>query len=996
MLLKTNMMKPFLHQWALVTIAVGFLITVFAVTQTNTDNINRIEKTTEDFSNQLTREIVRRFELYQYGLQGARGTILTTGKFGITRASFQNYFTTRDVNVEFPGALGFGFIRRVPPEDLTSFLASARLDDWADFNIRELSPNNAERYVIQYIEPVVRNTQAVGLDIASEHNRRTAARTALLSGEVRLTGPITLVQATGQPLQSFLILMPIYSTGVIPESEESRNQYGFGWSYAPLITGEVLANLNIDPEYHRIQLADVTEPEDTKVFFTNNVDSSSIVFSRTESISVYGRTWQINIGVLPAFVSDLNQVSGFAIGLLGIMLTLLTSGIVGISAASRASRAATIVEQSKLASIVSSSTDGIIGLTLKGYISSWNLGAEQILGFTSTETLGRSYLELFVPANQRKESQGLIEKVNHGDSVSSLETVHVCKDGRQIPVSVSVSPIFAAQQKVSGMSVTVRNISLQKQTEQEIKDLNANLEAQVQERTAEAIHVRDQLVMAADVAELGVWFWDCKTNELNWNDKMFDIYDYPLSLRDEGIEYTHWLNRIHPDDQTDANNSLEKALTNEERWNSNFRLVWSNGQIRHINARALVEFDNDGSPISVTGVNRDITSQVEEEQSLRLAKQKSDDANMAKSTFLSNMSHEIRTPMNGIYGTLQLLKGEQLSEKGRGFINNAEYSCKNLLTIINDILDFSKIEAGQLDFENLPFSLKDVIEKISSDILPLAIDKNIIFEVNNRLTHDMWIGDSVRVGQVMLNLISNALKFTAQGKLTLSLSLQQQASSDSIVIEVADTGIGMDKNAIDKLFSRFSQADSSITRKYGGTGLGLSITQSLVHLMKGQISVDSEINKGTTIRVILPLKKAQAAAGDLRVTPTPESRLNLTGKHILIAEDNAINQAIIEAILEPLNPTLTIVANGEEAVQSAFAKRPDLILMDIQMPVKDGVTACQEILAHMHDIPIVALTANVMAQDIDTYFKAGFVAHLGKPYEISALEETLKQLMLDS
>jgi PAS domain S-box-containing protein len=988
------MMKLFLHKWALVTLAVGFLITVFATMQTNTGNISRIEKTTKNFSKQLSSEIVRRFELYQYGLRGTRGTILTAGRLGITRSSFQNYSATRDVSVEFPGALGFGFIRRVSPEDVTSFLASAKFDDWANFEIRELSPNNGEHYVIQYIEPVARNTQAVGLDIASEHNRRTAARSALLSGEVRLTRPITLVQATGQPLQSFLILMPIYSTGVVPESEESRNQYGFGWSYAPLITGEVLENLNIDPEYHYIELTDVTEPENTEVFFTNDVDSTGIVFSRTESISVYGRTWQMNIGVLPAFVSDLNQVSVFTIGLLGFMLTLLTSGLVGTNAASRASRATTIAEQSKLASIVSSSTDGIIGLTLKGYITSWNLGAEQILGFSSTETLDRSYLELIVPENQRKGAQGLIDKVNDGHSVSSVETVHLHKNGRQIPVSVSVSPIFTVQKKVSGMSVTVRDISQQKQTEQEIKDLNVNLESQVQERTAEAMHVRDQLVMASDAAELGVWVWDCITNELNWNDKMFDIYQYPLSLRDEGIEYAHWLNRIHPDDQSDANNSLQKALTNEEKWNSNFRLVWSNGQIRHINAQALVEFDDDGTPLSVTGVNRDITSEVEHELSLRLAKQKSDDANAAKSTFLSNMSHEIRTPMNGIYGTLQLLKGEQLSEKGRGFINKAEYSCKSLLTIINDILDFSKIEAGQLDFENIPFNLKGVIEKVSSDMLPLAIDKNISYEVNNILTHDIWMGDAVRVGQVVLNLVSNAIKFTEQGKVTLSLSSKQQASSDNIVIEIVDTGIGMDNKTIDKVFSRFSQADDSITRKYGGTGLGMSITQSLVHLMEGQISVDSEINKGTTIQVVLPLEKAQSTVGDF--LHVPESKLDLTGKYILIAEDNAINQAIIEAMLEPFNPTLNIVANGEEAVQSAFSKRPDLILMDIQMPVKDGVTACQEILAHMHDIPIVALTANVMAQDIDSYLKAGFVAHLGKPIEISVLEEKLKQLMRDS
>jgi PAS domain S-box-containing protein len=507
-----------------------------------------------------------------------------------------------------------------------------------------------------------------------------------------------------------------------------------------------------------------------------------------------------------------------------------------------------------------------------------------------------------------------------------------------------------------------------------------------------------RLNYALDASGDGIWDWTPSNGITVFSKAWIEMLGYQVgelaSLASE------WSDRLHPDEAERvfaAINNVTQTPENGDTWSHEYRFRNKAGDYLWIlNKAKIVERNEQGEATRVVGTHTNITKEKEALRQIEEARGQAEAASKAKSEFLSNMSHEIRTPMNGVYGTLQLLKGEQLSEKGRSLINKAEYSCQNLLTIINDILDFSKIEAGQLDFENIPFNLRGVIKQISSDMLPLAIDKNIIYEVNNLITHDMWIGDPVRVGQVMLNVVSNAIKFTPQGKITLSLSSQQQASSDSIVIEVADTGIGMDKKTMDTLFSRFSQADDSITRKYGGTGLGMSITQSLVHLMDGQISVDSEVNKGTTIQVMLPLEKAQATVGDLVLKPTPESSLNLTGKHIIIAEDNEINQAIIQAILEPFNPILTIIANGEEAVQSALAKRPDLILMDIQMPVKDGITACQEILAYMPDIPIVALTANVMAQDIDTYLKAGFVAHLGNPFEISVLEKKLKQLMFDS
>jgi PAS domain S-box-containing protein len=989
---KNMVKKLFLYKWSLIIAVIGLLTTTLLSMQVNSDNNSRVRYAAEEFKTALNKEIVGRFELYQYGLRSVRGIFATFEEFGVTRASFQKYSATRDIGKEFPGALGFGFIRRLDTNEVPAFVNSARSDGWPTFDIRELSPNKKERYVIQYIEPIERNKQAVGLDIASEDNRRKAAQQAIQSGEIRLTGPITLVQATGQPLQSFLILMPMYEGADMPVTEEARNKLGFGWSYAPLITSEVLSDLQINSNFYQIELTDVTDAENPEIFYTNNTESEDLVLSITNDIRVYGRTWSVKVGALPALVSQLNQVNLFVVSLLGFMLTLLTSGLVRAYESTRSNRLAIIAEQAKLASIVSSSNDAIIGLTLDGRFISWNGGAQEIFGFSDTEVLGESYAELLVPEELKKQWYKLLNNAIKGQSISSTETLHKHKqkDKPQIPISISLSPIYREHKEVSAVSIIVRDISFQKKSEQEIRDLNNNLEAQVKERIAEALHIRDQLILASNAAELGVWVWNCVTNELSWNDKMFEIYRYPITLRNEGIEYAHWLNRIHPKDRAGAQNSLQKALDDEEKWDSRFRLVWPDGQTRHVKAQALVKFDSDGTPLSVTGVNRDITDEVEREKSLQLATQKAVDANASKSLFLSNMSHEIRTPMNGIYGTLQLLKNEALSDRSRNFISKAEYSCKNMIAIINDILDFSKIEAGKIDFENVEFSLTTVVDSITSDMQPLAQAKSIQFISNNSITHDEWIGDPIRVGQVILNLVSNAVKFTNEGKVTLTLFLTQK---NDIAIEVCDTGIGMDKTFIDKVFSRFSQADVTITRKYGGTGLGMSITQSLVDLMGGNLTIESVVDKGTTVKVFLPLKQAKINRREAKCTTLVDKSLDLTGKSILIAEDNAINQELIEAILEPFNASLAIVNNGEEAVKSAISNPPDLILMDIQMPIKDGVTACKEILTHFDHMPIVALTANVMPADIDRYMKAGFSAHIGKPVEIDLLKQTLDELI---
>jgi CheY-like chemotaxis protein len=345
--------------------------------------------------------------------------------------------------------------------------------------------------------------------------------------------------------------------------------------------------------------------------------------------------------------------------------------------------------------------------------------------------------------------------------------------------------------------------------------------------------------------------------------------------------------------------------------------------------------------------------------------------------------------MNAILGGLQLLENTSLSTDLRKILANATSSAKSLLTIINDILDYSKVESNKIELEKAALSIVGILDSVKYDLDALISNKGINFEVViDEKFHDNWVGDLVRVKQIILNLASNAVKFTHQGGVKIGVKCVNYNNQQAIHFKVADSGIGMNEEAQRIIFERFSQADTSTTRKYGGTGLGMSITVSLVKLMNGTIELSSEAEQGTVIDVILPLEKSKKTAKNVQIKSlTPP---NLKGKRILIAEDNMINQMLINTMLKETEAELVTVENGALAVDAFTKSTFDLVLMDIHMPIMDGVEAFTSIKAlNEHCIPVIALTANVMVEDVRRYIEIGFTAHVPKPIELSTLYGTL-------
>lgn len=382
----------------------------------------------------------------------------------------------------------------------------------------------------------------------------------------------------------------------------------------------------------------------------------------------------------------------------------------------------------------------------------------------------------------------------------------------------------------------------------------------------------------------------------------------------------------------------------------------------------------------ITDISERLSLQGELEKALNDAK----DASEHKSAFLARMSHEIRTPMNGIYGTLQLLRSRLQGSEHHNLIQKSIYSCKTLLTIINDILDISKIEANKIDLEEVPFNFIGVVNEVVDDIVELASQKGLsinIIGLDN--FNDGWLGDPTRIKQILLNLCSNAMKFTNQGHINIHIANNRPSG---LVFQVEDTGIGMSEEQISRIFDPFEQADKTITRRFGGTGLGMSICAELTRLMEGTISVESALDSGTTFTVTLPLKHVSVSPEeDHTYAEIPD----LSRHKVLLVEDNIVNQTIFEAMLNDTQAELKIANDGEEALKILRNFEPELIFMDIQMPNMDGFECCKQIKIDDPLIPVIALTANVMPEDLKQYKKSGFDDLMPKPFEMSKLHRLL-------
>ena len=652
-----------------------------------------------------------------------------------------------------------------------------------------------------------------------------------------------------------------------------------------------------------------------------------------------------------------------------------------------------------LGSVLRSASEvAIIATDLDGTIQIFNTGAERMLGYSADELVGQSTPACFhlgeevaargreLSAQYGQEIEGFRAFVHKAEleGAETREWTYVRKDGSRFPVMLAVTAMRDELGALSGYLGIGVDTSARKTAEKQ------------------RVAAREQLLMAAEVAELGIWSWDLADNALQWNERMFELYGQPLSLRDTGLNYEHWYSRVHPEDVEAAAANLSAAVAGLGVYDAVFRVVRPDGQVRIVQAGAQVERDAKGAALRVTGINRDITVQREIESRLQDAKEQADAASASKSSFLANMSHEIRTPMNAVLGMLHLVQNTALSARQLDYVSKAETAAKSLLGLLNDILDYSKIEAGKLQLDIHAFELESLLRDLAV-VLGGNLgqkDVEVMFDLDPQLPSAL-LGDSLRLQQVLINLAGNALKFTQQGQVLIKLEqVQRVGDTVQLRIEVSDTGIGIGPEQLERIFQGFTQAEASTTRRFGGTGLGLVICKRLVSLMDGELHVASEPGVGSRFWFAITLGVVQALP--LRETCPGVDR----SMRLLVADDNEIAGDLMVRAVQSLGWQADLVNNGLQAAervqQAQSNNRPyDVILMDWRMPVMDGLSAARLIRQQNAGRPapmVIMVTAygrEVLAdaqQDGDAPF-AGF---LSKPITLKQLADTVERVFTDA
>ena len=664
--------------------------------------------------------------------------------------------------------------------------------------------------------------------------------------------------------------------------------------------------------------------------------------------------------------------------------------------------------ESKFRDLVGSLSDWVWEIDPEGFYTFLHCSLANEIEIPSTGMINRKFYDAPTLVNGKEMEDFFLALIASPCNFFDVESVFESKTGKRTFFANSGVPFFDEDGKLLGFRGISRDITEKKASAEE-------LEA-----------TRERYMLSVKGSQDGIWDWDIRKGQIFVSSRWKEM----LGRESEDYQdlFDVYQKLLHPEDRGPALKTLNSYLQGElDEYSLEFRMLHKQGHYVWILARGEALWNSKGVAYRMAGSHTDISPRREAEKEIERTlleleqvidelhtandsavelRKAAEKANAAKSEFLANMSHEIRTPMNGVIGMIDLLLQTKLSDDQRKYADVVKNSGEKLLAIINDILDFSKIEAHKLELEKVKFHPGQVVKEVADLFVVAAKEKSI--ELNVDIASDLpetLVGDPNRLRQVLLNLVGNAVKFTAHGKIEVSVACKEITPGDvSLGFSVKDTGVGIPKNSRSSLFRAFTQGDGSITRKFGGTGLGLAISQQLVELMGGRLDFSSEEGIGSEFYFNIPFEKFQEKGEETLSGNSVESdevgqddilSSDVKGLRALLVEDNQTNQIVAATMIENFGLSVEVADNGVDAVNMMLEQNFDIVFMDCQMPELDGFAATSMIrnsgIEKNVKVPIIAMTASALAGDRERCLASGMNDYIAKPFRIHELEIVIKR-----
>lgn len=958
------------YRQALLALLVGLLLSTALSVWVAIQVEQQVEARFQRLSERQNERILQRFELYATGLRGTRGMFLENPE-SVTPEDFLRYTRSRDILNEFPGTLGWSYIERLRRSDAVTHLRQRHSLNYRQPTNLQTSHGD-EAWVVRLIAPGDLNNSVLGIDIQGEKRRYGAALSSMLTGKATLSAPITLIQDK-QP--GLIMTLPVFKG-------EFAQENVVGWITAIMRSSDALGFLNDEDglaEMASITVSDITTgleklyqlPDKGVAMQGSNSRLRALpkLDLRTE-IDIAGRRWEVHYKGRPGIYTEADRWLPALSLALGTLLSFLVAGMLLFSIRLRliAEQRAQVMtaslreRESLLQSTLSSLNDWVLVLDPDGIVRECHEPAQQSGWQTREDFLDKPLANALPPAAAVQLEAELIQVQQQGQARFEFSLPGIVGQLRHLIIRLTARR--DADGNIDGITAVIHDATVEREKARELRVSEQKFRLLFEEAGQAILLTRHDRYVDANPAAL----------------KLFGIPNI-AALQHASLGVISPL--VQPDGSLSrpAIQAMMQRIIEEgpQHYEWTFQRLSDGVTIPTEVRTSSLEIDGEAHFLSSIS---DLSSHKQNETTLIQARDAAEAATREKSEFLATMSHEIRTPMNGVLGMAQLLANTGLDTEQREYLNTIQQSGQALLTIINDILDFSKIEAGKLSFEEAPFDLQVAVDDTCDLLLPQIRDKNLSLRINlDPNTPFHVIGDAGRFRQILLNYLSNALKFTERGVITVSLRARESGRGASLFeLSVADTGIGISAEKQELLFQKFAQADTTTTRRFGGTGLGLAICKALVERMGGEVSMSSTPGHGSTFRATFWMSLDPHAGQQMLPVILPALR----NASVLVIDDAAPNRELLVKGLSRLGLSVSGAGSIAEAVASVRELIPRFVLLDAELPDGDAgdlISALRD-QPGMQEAVLILLSSRPERNDHAFCRTHGVAAYLPKPARI--------------